>query len=226
MPKKVETKQSIGVFETFTGTFRKLTSSGAQETHAGSHLASMNVPHWLAKRDAAYEGAVVLINNNLATRSNQQRQNNYSKIFALLNLACKAHYRIQASIKENEEVPKNQNDYIGQYLSLLISLTNAAASLLDVEIIMNSEENNSVSTFVGNQGFENLKIISLTCMEDANKLHESIINLISSTKQTIEKEESKAKKMLPKIEKERYDEAFKELQTIYTQTDIEEENTG
>lgn len=227
MTKEVDKKQSTGMFETVTGTFKKFTFHGsAEDSHSGSHLALMNIPHWLAKRDAAYEGAVYLVKNNLVSKAEEQRQYTYTRILALLNLASKAHYRVQASLVENDKQPKDQVDYIGEYFKLLTNLVNAASSLLDVDIIMSSEADNSISSFVGQQGAENLNVISLTCMEDEKKLHESIMNLILTVEKLFKKEDNRSKKTLSKIDRNRYDEAFEELQNIYKQIAIEEGSVG
>lgn len=221
MHRQVVKKSDKGVFETVTGTFKKLTFPGASDAHSGTHLALMNIPHWLAKRDAAYEGAVYLIKNKLISKTPAQRQYTYTRILALLNLAGKAHFRVQASMAENESSTKKQVDYIGGYFKLLTNLVSAASSLLDVDIIMGSDKDDSISAFVGSHAVKNLEVISITCMEDEKKIHESVTKLITTVEQLIDKEETRSKKNLSKTDRDRYEEAFKELQNIYKQVALE-----
>ena len=215
MNRQVYKKAEKGVFETVTGTFKKMTFTGKEETHSGTHLALMNIPHWLAKRDAAYEGAVFLIKNALVSQTQEKRQDAYTKILTLLNLAEKAHKRVLTNLKDKPK--KKPLDYIGEYFNLLTNLVRASSSLLDVDIIMTSGEENSIGAFVGNNGAKNLEVISVTCMEDEKKLHESVMNLIITVEKLLIKEENRSKKALEKIDRDRYDEAFAELKDIYKQ---------
>jgi hypothetical protein len=219
MHRQVIKKADKGVFETVTGTFKKLSFSGKDEKHSRIHLALMNIPHWLAKRDAAYEGAVFLIKNALVSQSPEKRQYAYTRILALLNLAIKAHKRVLTNLRSKQK--KKQVDHIEEYFNLLTNLVKAGSSLLDVDIIMASNKNNSIGAFIGSQGAENLKIISVTCMEDEKKLHESVTNLIITVEQLLEKEENRSKKALEKVDRDRYDEAFAELKNIYKKDVIE-----
>ena len=213
MHRQVAIKAEKGVFETVTGTFRKL-SFTKDSPHSKTHLALMNIPHWLAKRDAAYDGAVYLIKNSLSSHSPPEiRQYAYTRILALLNLAEKAHKRIQTNLFNRQK--KNQVDYIGVYFNLLAILVQASSSLLDADILIASSEDNSISEFVGPLGAKHLQYISITCMEDEKKLHDSVISLIKTVEQLLEKEEIRSKKALEKIDRDRYEEAFAELQDIY-----------
>lgn len=214
MHRQVIKKADRGVFKTVTGTFKRL-PFGKEGTHSKTHLVLMNIPHWLAKRDAAYDGAVFLIKNALRSRTPEKRQYAYTRILALLNLSAKAHKKIQASLKDQQI--KNQIDHIGEYFNLLINLIKAGSTLLDVDIILASNHENSIGKFIGNHGASNLEIISITCMEDEKKLHDSVTNLIATVEQLFEKEENRSKKALKKIDRDRYEEAFAELQDIYKQ---------
>ena len=213
MHRQVVKKADKGVLETVTGTFKKISFPGKETSHSGAHLALMNIPHWLAKRDAAYEAALFLIKNALVSHTPAKRQYSYMRILDLLNLATEAHNRIQINLKGKRK--KNQIDYIGEYLSLLINLVCAGSSLLNVDIIMASKNDNSIGAFVGSHGAASLKAISITCMEDEKKLHESDKNLISAVDQILKKEEISSKKALDKIDRDRYDEAVAELKDIY-----------
>jgi len=215
MRRQVVKKTDKGVFKTLTGTFKKISFSNKDGTHFKTHLALMNTPHWLAKRDAAYDGAVFLIKNALLSQTPEKRQYVYSKILELLNLTSKAHKHIQTNL--NEKQKKNQVDYIGTYFNLLTNLVRASSSLLDADIIMESHEDNSIGSFIGTNGAESLKITSITCMEDEKKLYDSVIKLIQTVKQLLEKEKNRSKKALGKIDRDRYDEAVAELKNIYKQ---------
>lgn len=212
MHRQVAIKAERGVFETVTGTFKKL-SFTKDSPHSKTHLALMNIPHWLAKRDAAYDGAVYLIKNSLSSQAPDIRQYAYTRILALLNLAAKAHKRIQTNLSDRQKKP--QVDYICVYFNLLAILVRASSSLLDADILIASRNDNSISEFVGPLGAKHLKSISITCMEDEKKLHGSVISLIATVEQLLEKEETRSKKALGKIDRDRYEEAFAELQDIY-----------
>lgn len=213
MQRHVEEGADSGVFETVTGTFKKIMFPGQSEIHSGLQLALINNPHWLAKRNAAYEGAVFFIKNRLVYKSSEERQNSYKRIIYLLDIAQKAHTKISANLSRTQN--KIQVDYIGEYFNLLTNLIIAASSLINVDIFLNSKEENSINSFVGSKGSENLNIISVTCMEDEKKLHESVMNLIITVESLIEKEFSLSKKSLEKVDQVRYDEAFAELKGIY-----------
>ena len=92
-------KPDTSVLQTVTGTFKNVSFYRKDEAHAGEHLALMNIPHWLAKRDAAYEGAVFLIKNTLVSRPPNKRKSSYARILTLLNLASKMHKRVMTNIK-------------------------------------------------------------------------------------------------------------------------------
>ena len=206
------TKSDKSVLKTVTGTFRNISFSRKYEPHAGEHLAQMNIPHWLAKRDAAYERAVFLIKNSLVSRSPKKRQSTYTRILTLLDVAYQAHKRAFDDFDGNR---KQQVDHIRTYFSLLRNIVSAGASLLEIDMMMASKRKNSIQSFVGNNGAENLKIIGITCMEDEKKLHESAMNLIKTVEHTLEKEEHRSQKNLTRIDKDRYDKAFAELKDIY-----------
>ena len=213
MQKHIEANVEKGVFETVTGTFKKIMFPDQKDSGLVLQLALINNPHWLAKRDAAYQGAVFLIKNGLISKNSEQRQITYSRISALLNIACKSHNKVLASIKTQFGIL--QADHIGEYFNLLVNLVNAVSALANVDLIITSQQDNNISSFVGTKGVENLNIINVTCMEDEKKIHESIVTLVAAVEELLIKEENRAKQFLNKVDHIRYDEAFSELKKIY-----------
>lgn len=209
MQRHVEEEEGTGLFETVTGTFKNFFSSGQHEAHSSPDLASINNPHWLAKRDILYENAVSLIRTSLVSKPVEQRQETYFKIIVLLYQAIDANDKVQISMKQDN------GDYMGEYFILLTNLLKAASSMANVDQALISAEADSISSFAGSKGTENLKNISVTCMEDEKKLHESIMNLIITVEDLLAKEELQARNNLNKSNQLRYDEALAELRSLY-----------
>lgn len=217
MTRQVEERAEKGFFETLTGTFKKISFIG-QEIHSGNHLSTMNVPHWLAKRDAAYAGVAQLLKDGFAQKPVEQRSQAYTRVLSLLNLAVKAHERVRL---DRKEAPEDAGfDFTGEYFKLLTKLLNACCLTLEAHGMM-SAESAGIRNLADTGTLTVLEQAVSACMESETRLLESLARLTEATGHMIDDAGIHCMKRLSKLDRDRYEVALEELRNIYRQISLE-----
>ncbi|MBN1864224.1 MAG: hypothetical protein JW808_04930 [Victivallales bacterium] len=213
MTRQVEDRAERGFFETLTGTFKKISFVGS-EAHSGTHLPTMNVPHWLAKRDAAFDGVVGLLKDGFAQVPADRRRGIYARLMSLMDLAVKAH---EMSGIDSEDTSDDTDDCVGKYFCLLTRILHACFLLLEAHETLGMETDGNNCLFRNAVTSEVLKHAAAACSDSEARLLHSAGELMAESGQLFEKAAGQTMKRLSKLDSNRYEEALEELRGLYRQ---------
>jgi hypothetical protein len=181
---------------------------GEEESNA---LALINLPAYMARRDAAYDRAVALLKECKFDTAEERRASVYAAIIKLLNEAAESS-RLSGlgSLREEE-------DALRQYFLLLVNTLHAASSLLNHELTIFNEEN-ILAGFIGRDNLDR-QFKSADDIFSAGELNlfHSVRDIMEIAGEKITKLREQAKKQLPKGSLIRYDKAYSEHRKIYGQ---------
>ena len=218
-------KVEQGVIGTVTKTIKSISSlPGKDKIHSGAHLTLMNLPHWLAKRNASFHGAISIIQNNLESKNSDDRNNSYQTIIELLEKTKNCHQRILINLERNKK--KRKIEYLTESLSLISNMLSSASLLCASEKTVNSTTKNSISESTPPQKRNFISTLNLSIMDCEKNIFEAIIKLIPICDETLQKDSNKIIKLFNKSERLRFNEAYKELKKTYSENEsISEELT-
>ncbi len=168
----------------------------------------MNVPHWLAKRDAAYGGVLSLLDGGFLGVPTEERSRGYTRLMSLLNLALKSHER---AIMGNDDSP----DLIGDYLRLLKHIMHASSLIFEAREMVRRET--GISSCFPAELSGVLNQTSASYIDSEAGLLESAVKLTAVAGQIFERDGCQTRKRLSQHDSDRYEEALKELRGIYRQ---------
>lgn len=213
-------KVEQGVIGTVTKTIKSISSlPGKEKSHSGAHLTLMNLPHWLAKRNASFRGAMDIIQNNLESKNANDRNNSYQTIIKLLEKSQNCHQRILINLEQNKK--KRKIEYLTEYVSLISSMLSSASLLCASEQAINSTTKNSISESTPPPKRNFISNLNLSLMNYEKNIYEAIIKLIPICDEILQKDSNKIIKLFNKGERLRFNEAFKELKKTYSKSEIE-----
>lgn len=193
-----------------------LSSSTVEEKKELNPLITMNIPAWVARRDAAYGRAVKLLKEHVFTLSEQQRRELYKAVLKLLGIAIDATRSIGAVTLPQKKMDKSEGGPILQYLLLLNDTVNAAHALVNHEVILEKDEKD-LTNFIGgdisNQFLSSEEVFSNSEMN----IYHSINDLLDVAKASITKFQDYRRRSFSKSDFERYNKSLAEFQTLYQQ---------
>jgi hypothetical protein len=205
MLKQVIKKVDKGVLGTVTGTFRKITFHSHKNSRSSDHLIVMNIPHWLARRDAAYKTAVNLIDTVMDLETPVERRDLYLNIMKLMELAIHANNRFLFGVLKLGK-PKAEDPF-DSILEIIFNTSKALLALMDSSIIISNGKKIDTITRV---------VTVLPDIPSLHKIHEQSIqsefqmrsvlkSLADNFQPRFEKEKILENKLLPKEDKIRYE---------------------
>ena len=208
-------KVEQGVIGTVTKTFKSISLSSKEKPHSGAHLTLMNLPHWLAKRNASFRAAMYIIQNNLESKSPNERNDSYQTIIELLEKSKSCHQRILINLEQNNK--KRKIEYLTEYFSLISNMLSSASLLCSSEQAIDSKTKNSISESTPPQKRDFINGLNISLMNCEKNTYESIITLIPICEEILQKDSTKIIKLFNKGERLRFNEAYKELQNTYSE---------
>ncbi|HJO95464.1 MAG TPA: hypothetical protein QF753_18850 [Victivallales bacterium] len=175
-----------------------------------SYLSEMNMPALIARHNAAYDQAIYLFNDNMFSKSEEERSEIYKIILKLLDIAIEA----RRSLPQLSDLKKELQDPITQYLLLLKDTIQAAYALVTHEMILFQEEK-QLSNFIGSE-------ISTQFRSTDEIFANSELNICHSTTELIEMAESAINRHRERIlksflheDRHRYNKSFNEFTKLY-----------
>jgi hypothetical protein len=205
----VRRKTDSGVFKAISDGLKNFRMvDGKERKHASDQLTLMNIPPLLAKRDAAYDAAVEIIAEKRNSTSSGEMLVAYSDTLQLLNVSEKTNSEIEAAIVRLEH--KRQAESIRAYLTLLSDVATSALFLLNSGSVI-CANTTDVTSFIGDTPEFAPKTMLGFFSDIETILRRKFLELASSAVGNLEKERSRNHKTLSKIDRDRYDEAFKLL---------------
>lgn len=178
------------------------------------NLALMNVPALMGRRDAAYDRAVELLEQNIFSYSEEERIIIYDGIMALLKVAIDNTKAIL--------MPSTKKDNMGamlQYLNLLNDSVLSASVLAKHELIL-FEDERDISSFIGKKVQSQFRSTDKIFSNSEMNIFHSISELIEIASPAVKKYRQFRKRSFSKTNLDRYNKSFKEFYTLYQATGI------
>jgi len=208
MLKQVIKKVDKSVLGTVTGTFRKITFHSQKNSRSSEHLIVMNVPHWLARRDAAYKTAVDLIDLVISLETPGERREIYLRLMKLMELAIHANNRFLFGMLKQKK-PKSEDPF-DSFLEILFNTAKALFALMDSSMIISQGKKIDNITKV---------VAILPDIPSLHKMHEQSIQaefqmksvlkeLTDNFHPRLEKEKNLENKLLSKEDRRRYQDSL------------------
>ncbi len=195
-------------------TFQKITFFNSEEDVLSNDLALMNIPALMGRRDAAYDRAIELLEQDIFIHYEDERQIIYETIMELFEVCIE---NTKAII-----IPSKEKDTIGTVLQYLILLndTIVSASALVKHEMMLSEDVTSISSFIGKKIQSQFRAEDeIFSASEMNILH-SGRDLVEIAAPAIKKYRQARKRAFSKGSLDRYNKSFKEFFTVYQKSGI------
>jgi len=187
---------------------RKMTFPKKEKEHSIAHLTIMNLPPLAAKRDAAYEIAIAILDDKIDSTSSGELLVAYTDALKLLNISEKAHKEMIKAIAKAGK--KNIVDAHGVYLRLFSDMVSSALFVLSSSSIICADEQ-TISYLLGNPDSEKTREMLDLFSQCEYDLRHSIADLYRKASATVEKEKEKMKKNFSAEDTERYQKSFQEF---------------
>lgn len=186
-----------------------------EDSHQSEHnLAMMNVPALMARRDAAYDRAVELLEQNIFSHSEEERRIVYEGVLELLNVCIE---NTKAIIN-----PAKNKDTLGamlQYLVLLNDTVRSANVLVKHELIMLREERD-ISMFIGKKAQSQFRAADKIFSNSEMNIFHSITELIDIAASAIKRYRAVRLRAFDKSNLDRYKKALTEFNLLYRKTGV------
>ena len=202
-----------GVLDRVKETFQKMTF-GEVDPSSLHHLAMMNVPAMMARRDAAYARVVHLLREHLFGFTEKNRCQIYDGVLELLDVAIDITDTI---IPVSKSQKKDQPNAILQYLVLLKDTVNAAAGLVRHEIILYKEEHD-LSNFIGSEIANQFQSADEVFSDSEMNIFRCISELVEIAEPAMNRARENRKRSFSKNDLDRYNKALEEFQGLYNQS--------
>ena len=179
------------------------------------YLVGMNVPANSARRDAAYDTVVALLQEDIMPLGKEERLRKYTKALELLADARETAHLVSS------DSSKKTSDLYEQYLNLLIDTMQAAASLLNHELILQAEEK-GMQGFIGNKYSSQSKQSDEIFSKSEGEIFKTIVELVRIAESPIRNLRAGFTRKFNEEEEERYRKAKKEFTRMYSETTAQE----
>lgn len=172
-------------------------------------LTTMNIPTITARLNAAYDQAIETFYKNTLPGNHEERNSTYKSVLTLLEITVSARQEMR-----NASEIRDQRDLFSQYLLLLRDTIQAASSLLVHEIMLSQEEEH-LSSFLGNEISSQFKTADKIFNDSELNIIQATTELIKIATPVIIKNREKTIKNFSSEDLERYQKAFKEFTDLY-----------
>ena len=202
------------MLSTVKKTLQKMTLTPDDNQASEHDLATMNVPPLMARRDAAYDRAIELLEQNMFSHTEEERRVIYEGVIELLNV----------SIDNTKAIinPTKTKDTFGamlQYLILLNDTVRSANVLVKHELIMLREERD-ISNFIGKKAQSQFRAADKIFSNSEMNIFHSITELIDIAAPAIKKYRSFRLRTFGKNNLDRYNKALNEFKLLYRKTGV------
>lgn len=175
------------------------------------YIVGMNVPANSARRDAAYDTVVELLQEDVMSLGKNERLCKYTRVLELLGDARETAHLVSS---DNSKIT---SDLYEQYLNLLIDTVQAAASLLNHELVLQSEEK-GMQGFIGNKYSSQSKQSDEIFSKSEGEIFKTIVELVKIAESPIKNLRASFIRKFNGEEDERYRKAKKEFCRMYSET--------
>lgn len=208
MLKQVIKKVDKGVLGTVTGTFKKMSFHVPKSYDSSNELIAMNIPHWLARRNAAYQTALDVISIVSDLETPGERRENYFRLIKLIELALHANNRYLFGLVKQKK--QKIEDPFNAYLEVLYNITKALCALMDASVILNSPKHHDIDTGTSTtvHATTATRVMDNVCLKTEVALRLELKNLVDSFKNKLDKERNSELKQLVKLERQRYQDSM------------------
>ena len=204
MLKQVIKKVDKGVIGTVTGSFRKKVFQLSKSSHSSDDLFTMNIPHWLARRNAAYNLILDILLTVSDIETPIERREHYFRLMKLTELAIHSNDRFLFGLTKRSK--HKSEDPFEAYLELFFNMVKSLCALVDASVIINSPKRQdkitSITTTV--PAVPATRTMDNVCLKTEIALLKKKKKLVDFFKPKLEKEINLELKQLIKPEKERY----------------------
>lgn len=180
------------------------------------YLVGMNVPANSARRDAAYDTVVILLQEDIISLSKEERLSKYTRALELLGDARETAHLVSS------DNSKKSSDLYEQYLDLLIDTVQAAASLLNHELVLQAEEK-GMQGFIGNKYSSQSKLSNEIFSKSEGEIFKTIVELVKIAEIPIKNLRASFIRKFNEEEDERYRKAKKEFCRMYSETAVQKD---
>ncbi len=179
-------------------------------TFKADYLVRLNIPAHSARRDMAYDNAISILCPDLMSLPKEERLSKYERVSSLLNEARETAHIISSCL-----VKKNYSDPYEQYLILLIDTIKAAASLLNHEIVLQSEKK-EMEVFIGGDYASQAKMTDKIFCQSESDIFKNILELVKIANAPINNFRNNCIRKFNEDENERYRKASSEFSILYS----------
>jgi hypothetical protein len=201
-------QEDKGMFGVVADGIKKISFSKKNKSNIIAHITMMNIPPLAAKRDAAYEIALMILHDKVESTSSGELLVAYTDALKLLNISEKAHKEMINAIMKLGK--RNFVDAHGVYLRLLSDMITAALFVLSSSSIICADEQTVIYLLGSSKSDDSKEMLSLFSKCECD-LRKSIVDLYTKAERTADKEREKMRKNFTEEGRERYDIAFKEF---------------
>jgi hypothetical protein len=175
------------------------------------YLVVMNIPAYSARRDAAYDLVASLLVPEIMTFEKERRSKVYQSALKLLGEAMEATHAIAGGM-----VPEGAVDPYEQYLILLVDTIQASSSMLNHELMLQAEEKD-LRYFIGGEFASQAKLTDQIFTQSESDIFKCVCSLMKAAESAIRQFRDKGLRKFGEEDRERYDRAFKEFHSVYSQ---------
>lgn len=172
-------------------------------------LTIMNIPTITARQNAAYDQAIATFYRNKFSGNQEEKSLIYKSSLTLLEITISARKELS-----NSPEIRGKKDLFFQYLLLLRDTIQTASSLLTHEIML-SEEEEHLSSFIGNQISDQFKSANRIFADSEINITHTSAELIKLATPVIIRNREKTIKNFSPEDLGRYQRAFREFTELY-----------
>lgn len=177
-----------------------------------NHLVIMNTPVLMARRDAAYKRASLLLREHLFSYTEEGRHQIYVSVLELLNIAEDMTREIISPLRGHNSGAKGP---MLQYLKLLNDTVQAAATLVKHELVLFQDEKD-LTSFLGKDISNQFRSTDEIFSNSEMSIYHCIIELSEIAEPAIERYRDMRKRSFAKNDLNRYKKAFSEFSALYS----------
>ena len=208
MLKQVIKKVDKGVIGTVTESLKIKAFQSAKKFNSSDDLHTMNIPHWLARRNAAYHLLLEILSTLDNIETPVERREHYFKLMKLTELAIHSNKRYLFGLSKRSK--HKSEDSFEAYLELIYNMEKSLCALMDASIIINApkKQNKLINITTTIFATNATRTMDNVCIETEKVLLTQLKNLVDSFTPKLEKEKNSELKQLIKSEKVRYNDSM------------------
>ena len=208
MFKQVVKKVDKGVIGTVTESLKIKAFQSTKKFNSSDDLHTMNIPHWLARRNAAYHLLVDVLSTLDTIETPTERREHYFRLMKLTELAIYSNKRYLFGLSKRSK--HKLEDSFEAYLELLFNVVKSLCALMDASLIINApkRENHLINITTTIAATNATRTMDNVCIKTEKILLSQLRNLVDSFTHKLEKEKNLELKQLIKSERLRYNDSM------------------